>query len=85
MLTLAESSIIASPFKSQIFLSPKCILQKLICLHAARKLNRTEERGTVTSKHQTTVQETLPKSQPSLKGAGKQFLALSLPLMSDNV
>ncbi|OPJ73490.1 hypothetical protein AV530_005830 [Patagioenas fasciata monilis] len=36
----------------------------------ARKLNRTEDRGTVNSKHQTTVQETLPNSQSSLKGAG---------------
>lgn len=85
MLTPTEPSIIVAPFKPQIFLSPKFILQKLICLYAARKLKRTKERGTANSKHKTTVQETFPNSQSSLKAAGKQFLALSLPPISNNV
>lgn len=38
-----------------------------------RKLNRTEERGTVKFKHLTTVQETLPNIQSSLKGAVSNF------------
>lgn len=73
-LTHAEPSITAAPFKWLIFLTCKCILQKPICLFAVRKLNRTEERGTLKFKHWTTVQETFPNNQASLKEAVSSFI-----------